>query len=240
MKQLLALTLALLAAPVMPQSFERTAGIIGILPLPEVFGFESCARFEPRDIPIFRWPTTGRPFGKIYVAKHWTYPREGGCEGLIVQVGTTDSVTNSGELPTMEFAYEQPGAIVLRQTNSWFEIALSKGTGWVRVKDVERFLPVEQLLKDSLLYLRKGAPIPLYTRPGDPAAPRVPGTRTAVDLPAELRAFKRVAGTLWVQVESLSANPCTQEKLPVAPVSGWLPFHDAKGQPSVWFSSRGC
>lgn len=240
MKLLLALALGLFASPVMPQSFERTVGIIGILPLPEVFGFEPCARFEPRDIPVFRSPTTDGPFGKIYVAKHWTYPKEGGCEGLVVRVGTADAVASVDELPTMEFAYEQPGAIVLRQTNSWFEVALSKGTGWVRVKDVERFLPVEQLLKDGLLYLRKGAPIPLHTRPDDSTAPRAPGTRTAIDFPAKLRAFKRVAGTLWIQVETLSANPCTEEKLPAAPISGWLPFHDAKGQPSVWFSSRGC
>lgn len=234
------LTLALVAAPVMPQSFERTAGIIGILPLPEVFGFEPCARFEPREVPIFRSPATGRPFGKIHVAKHWTYPKEGGCEGLVVQVATTNSAENSGELPTMEFAYEQPGAIVLRQADSWFEIALRKETGWVRVTDVERFLSVERLLKDSLSYLRKDAPLPLHTRPGDPVARRIPPTRTAVELPVKVQAFMRVADTLWVQVYILSANPCTEEKLPEAPVSGWLPFHDAKGQPSVWFSSRGC
>ena len=240
MKQLLALTLVLLAAPVMPQSFERTAGIIGILPLPEVFGSEPCARFEPRDIPIFRSPDAGRPSGRIYVAKHWIYPKEGGCAGLVVQVSTTESVANDSELPGMEFAYEQPGAIVLRQINSWFEIALEKGTGWVRIKDAGRFLPVEQLLKDSLIYLRKGAPMPQHARPGGPVAQRVPGTHTAVDLPVKLEAFERVAGTLWLQVETLSVNPCTQENIPAAPVSGWLPFHDAKGQPSVWFSSRGC
>jgi len=240
MKQLLALVLALLASPAVSQSFERTAGIIGILPLPEVFGFGPCARFEPQDIPIFRSPATDRPFGKIYVARHWAFPNEGGCEGLVVRVSTTDPVANADELPAMEFAYEQPGAIVLRQTKFWFEVALSKGTGWVRVKNIGRFLPVEQLLKDGLLYLRKGAPVPLHARPADPAVPRLPGTRTAVDLPARFLAFKRVAGTLWIQVESLSANPCTEEKLPAAPVAGWLPFHDAKGQPSVWFSSRGC
>ncbi|MSP41306.1 MAG: hypothetical protein EXR70_22700 [Deltaproteobacteria bacterium] len=88
LKHLLALALALLAAPVMSQSFEeRTAGIIGILPLPEVFGGGACDRFEPRDIPIFRSPASGRPFGKIYVAKYWIFPQEGGCEGLVVQSG---------------------------------------------------------------------------------------------------------------------------------------------------------
>lgn len=234
------LALALLVSPVTSQSFERTAGMIGILPLPEVFGFEPCAIFEPRDIPIFRSPATDRPSGKIYVAKHWTSLKEGGCEGLVVRVGTTDSVTNGDELPTMEFAYEKPGAIVLRQTNSWFEVALSKGTGWVRVNDVERFLPVEQLLKDGLLYLRKGAPIPLHARPDDPATPRAPGTRTTVDIPAKLRAFKYVTGRLWLQIESVRANPCSGEKLPMAPLAGWLAFHDAQGQPSVWFFSRGC
>ncbi|MSP41307.1 MAG: hypothetical protein EXR70_22705 [Deltaproteobacteria bacterium] len=110
----------------------------------------------------------------------------------------------------------------------------------MRVKDVGRFLPVEKLLEGGP-YLLTGAPIPLHTRPGDLAPLRVPVTRTEVNLRVNVRAFKRVAGVLWVQVESLSVNPCNEEeKVPAGPISGWLPFHDAKGQPSVWFSPRGC
>lgn len=238
-KQLAALVLVLVTSPAMGQ-FERASGVIGILPLPEVFGAEPCARFDPRDIPVFRSPSSVRPFGRIHVAQRWTHHKDGGCGGLVVRVDSSAPAGNGGELPTLEFGYEQPGAIVLRRAGSWFEIALSKGTGWVQVKDVRRFLPVEQLLKDGLLHLRKGAPVPLHTRPGSPAAPRDQVTRTETDLPAKLLAFERVGGTLWLQVETLSASPCTDEKLPVAPVSGWLPFHDATGQPSVWFSSRGC
>jgi len=58
MKLLLTLILLLLVSPVMSQSFERTTGIIGILPLPEVFGIEPCANFVPQDIPIFGTPVS--------------------------------------------------------------------------------------------------------------------------------------------------------------------------------------
>jgi uncharacterized membrane protein len=103
MKRMLALVLAFLAGPAMSQSFERTAGIIGILPLPEVFGIEPCARFEPTDILIFRSPAAGRPFGRIYVAKQWTYvegqpdlPAEGRSDPAAHEARRSRSATSSG------------------------------------------------------------------------------------------------------------------------------------------------
>lgn len=68
-----------------------------------------------------------------------------------------------------------------------------------------RFFPVGQLLKDKLVYRRKGAPIPLHTGPSDSAL-RAPDTRTAVDITIKLLAFMRVSGTPWMQVESLDAQ----------------------------------
>ena len=240
MKLLLTLILLFFVSAAMSLSFERTAGIIGILALPEVYGSDPCASFVPQDIPIFKTPTTDHPIGKIYVAKPWTFPKEGGCEGLLVKSEITDSVPSGGEMPTMEFGYEQPGAIVLMQTNSWFKIVLSKDNGWVRVTDVKRFLPIEQLLKGNGRYLRKDVLIPLQMIPTQHATPRLSDTRTVEDVPVKLLSFKRFAGALWIQVESLKIDPCTQEKLLEAPISGWVPFHGAKLQPSVWFWSRGC
>ncbi len=240
MKSLLLVALAFFATPVLPQSFDRAAGIIGILTLPEVFGVAPCERFEPKEIPVFRSPETGRTFGKIHVAQNWRFPKEGGCEGLVVRVSAADAPARADELPAMEFAYEQPGAIVVRRIDPWFEIALSEGTGWVRVPEAERFLPVERMLRDGLTYLRKGGEVPLRAVPGDPAGTRAAVSRTALDLPVRVLAFRRVSDVLWVQIELLGANPCSDEKLPVAPPPGWIPFHDAKGEPTVWFSSRGC
>ena len=240
MKQLLLWALALLAAPAMSQSFERAAGVIGILPLPEVFGSEPCARFTPRDVPLFRSPAATHPLRRIHVARPWTPAKEGGCEGLTVQVSTDEPAATEGELPTLEFGYEQPGAIVLRQTGSWFEVALNQGTAWVRVKDANRFLPVEQLFKDGLVHLRGGAPLSLYRAPGDPASSRPVRIGAGGDRPVKASAFRRVSGVLWLQVEFLGVDPCTEEKLPLGSTSGWLPFHDASGQPAAWFSSRGC
>jgi len=243
-QRLLAMVLALLALPVLSQSMERAAGVVGILPLPEVFGEEACARYVPQDVAIFRAPAAASPMGRIYVAQPWTWHRDGGCAGLVVKVAMAGTAAHDAahdaELPSLEFGYEQPGAIVLRRSGAWFEIALDKGAGWVRVGDAGRFLPVQRLLRDGLIYLRQGASIPLLPNPGARAVPRVAGHRTAADLAIKLLSLKDVDGTLWLQVESLDTDPCTQEKLMTVRFSGWLPFHDATARPAVWFRSRGC
>ena len=46
----------------------------------------------------------------------------------------------------------------------------------------------------------------------------------------------------WVKVEVLNNSVCTaaDNGPPEVIATGWLPLHDANGEPSIWFSSRGC
>lgn len=46
----------------------------------------------------------------------------------------------------------------------------------------------------------------------------------------------------WIHVEVLSNSACTaaDDGPPEVVATGWLPSHDRDGEPTVWFSSRGC
>jgi len=220
--------------------FDRARGIIGILPLPEVFGKEPCARFKAQDIGLFRTSQSSEYIGRIYVSKPWTFPPSGGCEGLEVTVSISEPVQRNERLPTLEFSYENPGAIVLKREGQWFEIALNEGYAWVRVQDGARYLPVEQLFKGALTYLRWQSQQPLLKSTNRDEAIWSPSSNIRSNLPVEVLGFREVSGLLWVRVRLLDVEPCTEESTNVIPVTGWLPFHDASGMPVIWFYSRGC
>ena len=64
--------------------------VIGLLSLPDVFGAGPCERFVPREVALYSAPDTLRQVGSIRVDRHWTFPLDGGCEGLKVGVHLTD------------------------------------------------------------------------------------------------------------------------------------------------------
>lgn len=220
---------------------DSTRGIIGILPLPEVFGAEPCDRFNAQDIKIFQSPSSSTRIGRIYVSEPWTFPPSGGCQGLKVSVEVDGPVHRVETLPTLEFSYEKPGAIVRKRKGKWFEIALDSGYAWVHVQNAGgRYLPVEQLLKDSLTYLSGRDPLTILSSPRHGEAVWSRSSRVRSDLPVEVTAFQELGGELWVQVRLLEMEPCSQRPTGIRPVTGWIPFHNAKGMPSIWFYSRGC
>lgn len=245
MKRLL-LPIALLLVPLATvassaEPFGRARGMIGILPLPEVFGAEPCAAFEARDVDLFETPNSSKSSGRIYVSRPWAFPPSGGCEGLEVAVAIYGPVHRKETLPTLEFSYENPGVIVRKRHGQWFEIALKEGYAWVHIQDADsRYLPVEQLLKHSLTYLSGRGALDIVETPGrgKPVWSRSPNIRS--NLPVEVVAFSQIAGHLWVQVRILDTDPCSEERTGVVSVSGWMPFNDANGMPLIWFYSRGC
>jgi len=245
MKNVLALTLLLLS-PAAFGYFEQASGVIGILKLPEIFGGSPCDGFKPRDTPIFQSPDSVQPFGKIFIVKpkQWLHPSdvEGACEHVAsVQGSTTDPTADRGALPTLEYAYSENGAIVINQNGPWFEIALHKGSAWVKVQNMADFLPVEKLLKEHLTYLRVDLPILIYNNPDQTTKFKaVKAKNTFSNISAEVLAFSRVEGKLWVKVKTHQVDPCDGNKNSIAPILGWLPFHNPQGQPTVWFASRGC
>lgn len=230
--------LPLAATASVPENADHARNVIGILPLPEVFGKEPCEPFKGEEIAVFSSPEAVVPYGRIFVAKPWKFPPAGGgCEGLEVGVSFLTGSRRDEKLPALEFSYETPGAIVIGRQGQWFEIRLDKGSAWVRIQDDSRFRPVEELLTGSLTYLTP--PVALHKGPGDPDITWSPGPEVG-KLPVEVLSFRRIDGQLWVQVSFPAVEPCSQDHTHLPPVTGWLPYHNPDGMPSIWFFSRGC
>jgi hypothetical protein len=150
---------------------------------------------------------------------------------------TTPDVAH--ELPTREYAYEAPGAIVLQRRGRWFKVRLSGGAAWLHASDAAEYLPLERLLKKGLTYVTDAfggrlAPSPGATPVDEDPAAVAPGTSVKVT------EFRRVGDRLWVHVEVLSDSPCQSPENPSVVQRGWLPAHASSGEPTVWFYSRGC
>lgn len=239
MKSYVAIALILCCSVATSASFEHAAGLAGLLQLPEVFGSEPCDRFKSSPIDLFASPEASIPVGQIYVASPWSYPAAGGCEGLSVRVKRAASAADE-ELPTLEYAYEQPAAIVVSRKGSRFELALATGTAWMNVTDPSRFLPVEKLLSDGLLYLRSGSLKHLYHPPSDSGTLLPVVGRSDVELPVKLLSYAWISERLWLNVQLQHLDECSQESTGLQPLAGWLPFHGKDGRPTLWFRSRGC
>lgn len=58
------------------------------------------------------------------------------------------------ELPTEEYEYEAPAAIVLEQRGRWVRIRLSDRTVWIHASERNEFFALEDLVKDTLTTVR--------------------------------------------------------------------------------------
>jgi hypothetical protein len=209
--------------------------IIGLVSIPEVFGAGPCAAFEPQQVALHAAPADGKPIAFIHVDQNWSFAPHGGCDGLKVSVHRGAA---KEELPTREFDYESPGAIALERRDGWIKIRLHDGVAWFRPSAVDRFMPLSDLYEEfvGVTAINKSFTARLVSTPGmlgGPILPRVsPGQPVRV---AEVR-------DEWVKVEVLNNSVCTaaDNGPPEVIATGWLPLHDADGEPSIWFSSRGC
>jgi hypothetical protein len=211
--------------------------IIGILSLPEVFGDSPCQRFVPREIALYGVPVQERPVGAIRVDRNWKFPGDGGCEGLEVGVHLTDPVTHN-KLPTEEYDYEAPGAVVLEQRGDWFRVRLSDGSAWLRASGKSEFYPLQRLFTNSPTHLTDGFDRRLAASPGGTLSIRSDSVLAGQSV--NVLDFRDVAGRLWVRVEVMSWSLCESVETPTVLARGWVPAHAASGKPVVWFSSRGC
>lgn len=227
--------MVLATATVLAQARDR---VIGLLALPEVFGTGACDRFTPEEISVRAAPGSDRVLGLVRLDRPWTYHAAGGCEGLRVTVQAPGG-QDVGELPTKEHAYEAPAAIVLERRDEWFRIRLDAGTGWVRASDRDEYFPLEDLLADGLTYLSDAAETRLADAPGLEPPRSQPGT---LGLGRSVRVVesRTLNGELWLRLEVLSHSPCDSDEEPRVVSRGWMPAHDASGEPTVWFYSRGC
>ena len=213
--------------------------VIGLLSLPEVYGARMCAPFEPEPVAVHSSPTPGTPTAVIRVDQNWSFAPHGGCEGLQVSV---HEGTRRHELPTLEFDYEMPGAIVLEQRDRWFKVRLASGAGWIAASPANHFMPLSELFEEfvGVTAITKSFSGRLVAAPGRPAEASSPLVSTLQ--PARVLEIRNVSGQSWVQVEVMNHSICTAADLgpPDVVGTGWMPLHAADGEPTIWFSSRGC
>ena len=231
MKALACVAILLLASPAVAQ--ER---VLGLMSLPEVFGAGECAPFDPQPVALHNSPNDGQVLGRIQVDKEWSLaPHGGGCEGLEVSVHKGG---DKSELPTREYDYERPGAIVLDQRDGWFKIRLRQGSAWLKASVADKFMPLSDLFDEFTG----------VTAINDSYTGRLSRTPSASTGPIMMRVAPKQSVRVveikdeWIHVEVLSNSACTaaNDGPPQVISEGWLPLHDQKGEPTVWFSSRGC
>lgn len=208
--------------------------VIGLLTLPEVFGSEVCSRFKPESVTLYAEPNGART-GSIEVDQYWSFAPHGGCEGLEVRVhqGSTRS-----ELPTREHGYEEPAAIVVGQQGRWFKIKLAGGSAWVNATPRDEFKSLTALFDQALTAITEHFTGRLRRAP----AGTLIGDRLTENQSVRMLEVREVGAAQWINVEVLDYSPCTVPvgKEPQVIGRGWLPAHADNGEPTVWFSSRGC
>jgi hypothetical protein len=231
---LLCLAFVALAAEASAQS-----RVLGLLSLPEVFGRGACDHFKPEVVSLYRDPGDPAASGSIQVEQYWSFAAHGGCDGLEVRVRWDDTQT---ELPTLEYLYVAPAAIVLERRDRWFRIRLNGDTAWVQASVVDQFMPLGDLFEEFVGVTVINAPFTgrLANAPGSSASPTAP-----VVLPAQAARVIEIrpeGDQSWVQVEILSHTICDagSKGPPQTVATGWLPLHGPSGEPTIWFSSRGC
>ncbi|HXV64986.1 MAG TPA: hypothetical protein VEK15_30100 [Vicinamibacteria bacterium] len=217
--------------------------VIGLLSLPEVFGDFPCDEFTPEEITLYRAPDSNETVGWIRVETYWTFHAIGGCEGLKVSV-YRPGTGGVAELPTKEYDYEAPAAIVLQEHGRWFQLLVDNGAAWIRASERDEFFPLERLLEDRLTYLTSAWDGRLAPSPGAETreAEREPHADESNGAEPNVRVlgFRRVGEELWVDVEVMSHSFCEGAEEPKVTASGWIPAHAASGELTIWFYSRGC
>ena len=210
--------------------------VIGLLTLPEVFGAGACDKFTPGEIPLYAGPDDGRKVGSIRVATHWTFAPEGGCDGLTVHVYANER--SAGELPTLEYDYEAPAAIVVGQRGQSFRVRIPGGAAWLRASKRDEFRSLQQLLKSDLTFVTESATGELRAVPGNAGV--VMRERTRENQNVRVVQFRQLKDALWIEVELLRESPCESPQKQTVVGRGWMPAHAPSGEPTLWFPSRGC
>jgi hypothetical protein len=209
--------------------------VLGLLTLPEVFGDGACHEFVPREVVLFAAPGSEELIGSIRVAEYWTFHERGGCEGLRVRVYGADG-SSAGDLPTQEFEYEAPAAIVLGKQGRWFRLRLSEGAAWVRASEHNQYYPLEVLLPDRLTYVTADSERTMFDRPAGTDVVAMASVRDSV----RVVDFARDEEQLWLLVEVLSHSVCESADEVSVISRGWMRAHGPGGLPAVWYYSRGC
>jgi len=137
----------------------------------------------------------------------------------------------------MEYAYEEPGAVVLERRGNWFRVRLSSGSAWLESSGPQEFYGLERLFEGSLTYLTRAWDGKVAAAPGSAARlAKVP--TLAPDQPVRVRRATLDKDGLWFLVDIMSSG-CEGEE-PTVIDHGWVPAYGTAEETTIWFYSRGC
>jgi hypothetical protein len=214
--------------------------VIGLLALPTIFSEGPCKPFEPQPVSIYAAADKAQTIATIQVDQMWSFAPHGGCEGLEVRIHQGSSTR---ELPTREYDYEAPAAVVLDRQGAMFKIRTGENqAGWVESPPA-RFMPYESLMEEftGVTFFTTAFDGALRAAPGLTVANQ-PTARAKPGLPARVIETRRLGDRLWLHVEVLNHSMCDAAASgpPETIAGGWLAAHADDGEPTVWVASRGC
>jgi hypothetical protein len=212
--------------------------VLGLLSLPEAFGYGPCQAFAPEVVALYEAPSaTASSSASIQVDQHWSFAPHGGCEGLKVSVHRGAA---REELPTLEYANESPAAVVLGVRDGWVKIRLANGSAWLRPTVRGRFMPMAELFSEyvTLTKLTDAHHGPLREKPAEDGG----GAAVPARSPVRVLEFREAGNETWLRVALMSHSICDAETggPPEVKSLGWVRAHSPSGEPTVWFSARGC
>jgi hypothetical protein len=134
------------------------------------------------------------------------------------------------EASVEEYAYEDEGLVVYERKQEWVRVKLKQGSAWIQIPQGGKFLPLEELLVETLTFLTKEWDGKLAKTAGGVMGPKL---KTEVEPTVKVVGNKRIDGKLWVNLAIYDASPC-EVATPKVIARGWVPAR------VVWFYSRGC
>lgn len=220
---------------------EEPGRVIGLLALPQLFGSadDVCDRNESQPVAIFDSVDSESPVGQIRVDRPWEFPAEGGCMGR--EIGVHVPADGEGQrLPTEEYGYETPGAVVRGRGEDRYEIDLGKSTGWIEPRADAVFYPFEDLVRNRKTYLTDVWGGQLCAGPGGEGPCHAFRSDSDFGMLVDVLDVRTENGEYWLEIEIPAEHLCGRAPPNTPKKTGWVPGHDTGGRPVVWFYSRGC
>lgn len=213
--------------------------LTGLLSLPQLFGDPSCVSCAAGPLQLFAGPDSVAPIGEARVIKPGEWPEDAPCTLPEIAVYLSAAEPAVQEFPTMDYARDKPGAIVLARRGDRFKIALQQGAAWAKPAPSAEFRSLETLVSEYPARLTRSWDGAVCAAPGDRASCAgvdFGGAPPGVDV----LGHRTVDGESWVEVRTPATGGCAPPATGTPRVRGWIRAHDRRGNPAVWFDTRGC
>jgi hypothetical protein len=166
----LALVLAL-SSPPAAQETDYIHGLVGLLYIPEVFGTHECEekpRRDGREVPLYAARNVRQPYGWIRAELYIPEGNADDCYYVDAKLHLKGD-PRPREFPALLFREGEPlVAIVLEARAPWFKVRLDEGSAWVKASRLDKYVPLEDFIREGQTYMASGWDGRLSAAPGRP------------------------------------------------------------------------